>query len=151
MQTEVILLEDIHGLGRRGDNVRVKPGYARNYLLPRSLALEATSAGARLFQEKERSRSIQENRLRHAAEKEAEKINKLTVTIPVQAGEDGKLFGSVTNADIAEAMDKAGTQVDKRSILLEEPLKELGVYLVRVKLFQEVEARIRVLVTNQAG
>ncbi|MFN8549589.1 MAG: 50S ribosomal protein L9 [Candidatus Eisenbacteria bacterium] len=151
MQTEVILLEDIHGLGRRGDNVRVKPGYARNFLLPRNLALEATSAGAHVFQERERVRQIQENRQRHAAEKEAEKINKLTVTIPVQAGEDGKLFGSVTNADIAEAMAKAGLKTDKRAILLEEPLKELGVYLVRVKLFQEVEAKVRVLVTNQTA
>ncbi len=150
MQTEVILLEDVHGLGRRGDNLRVKPGYARNFLLPRNLALEATSGGARLFQERERVRQIHENRSRIAAEKEAEKINKLTVTIAVQAGEDGKLFGSVTNADIAEAMSKAGHAIDKRTILLEDPLKELGVYLVRVKLFQEVEAKIRVLVTNQS-
>lgn len=146
---EVILLEDVYGLGRRGDTIKVQPGYARNYLLPRSLALEATSAGARVFKERERVRAIHSNRLRNAAEKEAALLNKLTITIPVQAGEDGKLFGSVTSSDIAEELGRAGHQIDKRSVVLEETLRELGVYHVRVKLFQDVDAKVRVFVSKQ--
>jgi large subunit ribosomal protein L9 len=146
---DVILLDNVHGLGRRGDKVKVVRGYARNFLLPRNLALEATSAGARVFQERERVRRIAENRMRHAAEKQAAKLNKLTVTIKVQAGDDGKLFGSVTNADIAGALGELGHDTDKRNVLLPEPLRELGVYHVRVKIFQEVEGRVRVLVTKE--
>jgi large subunit ribosomal protein L9 len=146
---EMILLEDVFGLGRRGDKVKVRRGYARNYLLPRQLALEATSAGARMFQEHERVTNIRQNRARNAAEKEAAALNKLTLTIPVQAGEDGKLFGSVTAADIAEELARQGHTVDKRHVVLEETLRELGVYQIRIKLFQEVEARVRVFVTKQ--
>ena len=146
---ELILLEDVFGLGRRGDTVKVRRGYARNYLLPRSLALEATSAGARMFQEHARVVNIRENRERIAAEKEAAALNKLTLTIPVQAGEDGKLFGSVTSADIAEELARNGHAVDKRHVVLDETLRELGVYHIRIKLFQDVEARVRVFVTKQ--
>ena len=146
---QVILLEDVHGLGRRGDQVKVMRGYARNFLLPRKLALEATSAGARVFQEHERVRVIQEDRMRHVAEKEAAKLDKLTVTMKVQAGEDGKLFGSVTSADLSAALAEQGHTIDKRNVLLEEPLKELGVYHVRMKVFKEVEGKVRVLVTKE--
>lgn len=146
---DVILLDDVHGLGRRGDQVKVQRGYARNFLLPRKLALEATSAGARVFQEGERVRVIRDNRMRHAADKEAAKLDKLTLTIKVQAGDDGKLFGSVTSADIAEALAAQEFRIDKRNVLLEEPLKELGVYHVRVKVFKEVEGKVRLLVTKE--
>jgi large subunit ribosomal protein L9 len=146
---EMILLEDVYGLGKRGDTVKVLRGYARNFLLPRKLALEATSAGARVFQERERVAAIQTNRMRNAAEKEAALLNKLTLTILVQAGEDGKLFGSVTSADIAEELGRAGHTVDKRAILLEETLRELGVYHVRIKLYHDVEAKVRVFVSKQ--
>jgi large subunit ribosomal protein L9 len=146
---EVILLDDVFGLGRRGDTVKVERGYARNFLLPRQLALEATSAGARMFQEHERVMGIRRNRERNGAEKEAAALNKLTLTIPVQAGEDGKLFGSVTATDIAEELARNGHAVDKRHVLLEETLRELGVYHIRIKMFQDVEARVRVFVTKQ--
>ena len=146
---EIILLEDVYGVGRRGDTVKVQRGYARNFLLPRNLALEATSAGARVFQERERVAGVQRNRLRNAADKEAALLNKLTITIPVQAGEDGKLFGSVTNADIAEELGRNGHVVDNRTILLDETLRELGVYHVRIKLYQDVEAKVRVFVSKQ--
>jgi len=145
---EVILLEDVYGLGRRGDTVKVVRGYARNFLLPRNLALEATSAGARVFQERERVSNIQRNRQRNAAEKLAAVLNKLTITMPVQAGEDGKLFGSVTSADLAQELARAGHEIDKRHIQLDETLRELGVYHVRVKLFQDVDAKVRVFVTK---
>ena len=146
---EVILLEDVFGLGRRGDTVKVERGYARNFLLPRHLALEATSAGARVFQEHERVATIRRNRQRVAAEKDAAALNKLTLTIPVQAGEDGKLFGSVTSADIAAELARNGHAIDKRSVLLEETLRELGVYHIRIKLYQDTEAKVRVFVTKQ--
>ncbi|MEZ4648958.1 MAG: 50S ribosomal protein L9 [Candidatus Eisenbacteria bacterium] len=145
---DVILLENVEGVGKRGDQVKVERGYARNYLLPRSLALEATSSGARQFQEKERVRVAQESKARVEAEKQASHLNKLTIHMKVQAGDDGKLFGSVTSADIAEAIAAEGHTVDKRDILLEEPLKELGVYHVRIKIFKEVEGKVRVLVTK---
>ena len=145
---EVILLENVEGMGKRGDQVKVQRGYARNYLLPRSLALEATSSGARQFQERERVRVAQDSKARTEAVKQAEKLNKLTVHMKVQAGDDGKLFGSVTSNDIALAIAAEGHTVDKRDILLEEPLKELGVYHVRIKIFKDVEGKVRVLVTK---
>lgn len=145
---EVILLENVEGMGKRGDQIKVQRGYARNFLLPRSLALEATSSGARQFQERERIRVSQESKARTEAEKRAEKLNKLTIHMKVQAGDDGKLFGSVTSNDIAEAILAEGHTVDKRDVLLEEPLKELGVYHVRIKMFKDVEGKVRVLVTK---
>jgi large subunit ribosomal protein L9 len=145
---EVILLENVEGMGKRGDQIKVQRGYARNYLLPRSLALEATSSGARQFQERERVRVTQESKARTDAEKRAEKLNKLTIHMKVQAGDDGKLFGSVTSSDIAEAIAAEGHTVDKRDVLLEEPLRELGVYHVRIKMFKDVEGKVRVLVTK---
>lgn len=146
---EVILLENVDGVGRRGQTIKVSRGYARNYLLPRSLGLEATSAGARLFQERERVRSQRENKSRTEAEKQAARLGKVTVHIKVQAGDDGKLFGSVTNGDIAESIAAQGVEIDRRSVLLEEPIRELGVYHVRVKVFQEIEGKVRVLVTKE--
>ena len=145
---EVILLENVEGMGKRGDQIKVQRGYARNYLLPRSLALEATSSGARQFQETERIRVTQESKARTDATKKAEKLNKLTIHMKVQAGDDGKLFGSVTSGDIAAAIAAEGHTVDKRDVILEEPLRELGVYHVRIKMFKDVEGKVRVLVTK---
>lgn len=145
---EVILLENVEGVGKRGDQVKVHRGFARNFLLPRSLALEATSSGARQFQERERVRVAQDGKARIEAEKQAAKLDKLTIHMKVQAGDDGKLFGSVTSADIAQSVAAEGHTIDKRDVLLEEPLKELGVYHVRVKIFKDVEAKVRVLVTK---
>ncbi|MBD3162661.1 MAG: 50S ribosomal protein L9 [Candidatus Eisenbacteria bacterium] len=140
---EVILLEEVDGLGRRGDKVSVAQGYARNYLLPRKLALAATSGGARIFMESERVRRMQSDRTRALAEKTAAKLNKLSVTVFMQAGEDDRLFGSVTAADISEKIAAEGYEIDKRQVQLEEPLKALGAYNVKLKLYQEVEAKVR--------
>lgn len=146
---EVILLEAVDGLGRRGDKVSVSPGYARNYLLPRKLALAATSAGAGIFMESERVKQAKTDRERALAEKLAVKLNKTSVTVVMQAGEDDRLFGSVTAADIAEKLAAEGLAVDKRQIHLDEPLKALGAYNVRVHLFHEVEAKVRVWVKKE--
>ncbi len=146
---EIILLEEVDGLGRRGDKVVVSRGYARNFLLPRKLALAATSAGARIFMESERIKQSRQDRLRVAAEKLATKLNKASITVFMQAGEDDRLFGSVTAADVAEKLAADGFEVDKRQVHLEEPLKALGAYNVRIKLHQDVEAKVRVWVKKE--
>ena len=148
---EVILLDAIDGLGRRGDKVKVARGYARNYLLPRKLALAATTAGARIFMEGERVKQSKQEKMHVQAEKSAAKLNKVSVTVMMQAGEDDRLFGSVTAADIAERLVAEGYEIDKRQISLDEPLKALGAYNVRVKLFQDVEAKVRVWVKKEGG
>ena len=146
---EIILLENVDGVGRRGETVKVARGYARNFLLPRKLGMEATSAGAQMFKEAERVRRGREDRSRTDAQKVATQLDKVSVHIKVQAGDDGKLFGSVTSADIAQAIVAKGVQIDRKQIQLEEPLRELGVYHVPVKVFQEVEGKVRVLVTKE--
>jgi large subunit ribosomal protein L9 len=148
---EVILLEEVEGLGRRGDKVNVARGYARNYLLPRKLALEATTAGARIFMESERVKQTKQEKMRIQAEKVAAKLNKVSVTVMMQAGEDDRLFGSVTAADIAERLVTDGYEIEKRQVNLDEPLKALGAYNVRVKLFQDIEAKVRVWVKKEGG
>jgi large subunit ribosomal protein L9 len=146
---EVILLDEIDGLGRRGDKVNVSRGYARNYLLPNKLALEATGAGARIFMESERIKMLRHDRMRAVAEKLAAKLNKVSVTVLMQAGEDDRLFGSVTASDIAEKLAAEGFELDKRSIHLDEPLKALGAYNIHVKLHHDVEAKVRVWVKKE--
>jgi len=146
---ELILLEVVEGLGRRGDKINVSRGFARNFLLPRKLALEATSAGAALFAEMERVKQARQDRERAQAEKVAAKLNKTSVTITMQAGDDDRLFGSVTASDIAEKLGKEGFQIDKRHIHLDEPLRALGAYNVHVKLFQDIEAKVRVWVKKE--
>jgi len=146
---EVILLDEIEGLGRRGDKVNVARGYARNFLLPRNLALAATTAGARIFMESERVKQSKNEKMRLQAEKVATKLNKVSVTVMMQAGDDDRLFGSVTTADIVEKLVAEGYEVDKRQVSLEEPLKALGAYNIRVKLFQDVEAKVRVWVKKE--
>ena len=146
---EVILLNEIDGLGRRGDKVNVSRGYARNYLLPNKLALEATGGGAAIFMESERIKVLRSDRMRAVAEKLATKLNKVSVTVLMQAGEDDRLFGSVTASDIAEKLSAEGFEVDKRSIHLDEPLKALGAYNVHVKLHHDVEAKVRVWVKKE--
>jgi len=146
---EVILLDQVEGLGRRGDKVSVARGYARNYLLPRKLAIAATTAGARVFMESERVKQTKHEKMRIQAEKVAAKLNKVSVTVMMQAGEDDRLFGSVTAADIAERLVADGYEIEKRQVSLEEPLKALGAYNVRVKLFQDIEAKVRVWVKKE--
>lgn len=146
---DVILLENVEGLGDRGDRVQVARGYARNFLVPKRLALAATGAGARMFEEHERSRRKRSEKDLRTAEKLAKQLGELAVTITAQVGEDEKLFGSVTTQDIAEAVREKGFEIDKRQVMLEEPLKVLGVYRVDVKLYQDVSATLKVWVAKQ--
>ena len=146
---EIILLEEIRGLGVRGARVKVSPGYARNYLIPNKVAIPAAGAGANIYVEAERQRSARDSKNKRVAASHAAELEKLNITIAMEAGEEDKLFGSVTTADIAEQILAQGHQVDKRRILLDEPLKQLGVYSVPVKLHTDVEARIKVWVVKK--
>jgi len=146
---EVILLEHVEGLGERGAHVQVASGYARNFLLPKRLALPATSAGARTFAAEERVRQSRAEQERKQAEALARRLGSASVTIPAQVGEEEKLFGSVTTQDIAEALVAQGFEIDRRQIQLEEPLKVLGVYKIDVRLWQDIVVPVKVWVTKQ--
>jgi large subunit ribosomal protein L9 len=149
IRMEVILLEAVDGLGSRGDRVQVARGFARNYLVPRKLAILATSAGARMFEDQEHARRNRADKERRVAELQGAKMKDVSVTLHAQVGEDEKLFGSITTSDIADALQAQGFSIDKRQVLLEEPLKVLGVYRVEVKLYQDVTAAIKVWVAKQ--
>ena len=146
---EIILLEDVNGLGNRGAKVKVAQGYARNYLIPNRLAIPAAGGGANIFKEAERQRSVRDTRQVKGAESLAAAMEKVNVTISMEAGEEDRLFGSVTAGDIAAQLQAQGFEVDKRRINLEEPLKQLGVYSVPVKLHTNVEAQVKVWVVKK--
>jgi large subunit ribosomal protein L9 len=148
---DVILLEDVGDLGSRGQKITVKNGYARNYLLPRKLALPATPAGLRMMKEEERRRELREVKMHREAEDLAKELNKVSCTAEVQAGEDDRVFGAVTTADIAELLQKQGFEIDKRKIILDEPLKALGVYTIPIRLHRDVEAKMKVWVVKKSG
>ncbi len=148
---DIILLESVEGLGTRGDRVQVARGYARNFLLPRNLALPATNAGARMFEQAERARRTRTGKEQREAEALAKQMKDVSLTIHAQVGEDEKLFGSVTTQDIADALKEQGFPVDRRQVQLEEPLKVLGVYWVDVKLFQDISTTLKVWVAKQEG
>ena len=145
---KVILREDVQGVGNIGDVLEVAPGYARNYLLPRSKAVEAT--GRNLKSVDHAKRVIAEKAKKEKAEVEeyAKKVSAAAVTITMQVGKDDKLFGSVTTKDIAEALTAQGVEVDKRKIHLDHPIKELGTVSVSVKLHSQVTATVNVTVVK---
>lgn len=146
---EIILLENVSNLGKRGDTVRVKPGFARNYLFPRKMAIMASDANKRAFTEGEKVRSRRDVVEMRSAQEQAAKLADASVTITVKVGEDDRLYGSVSNADIAKELESQGYSIDKRHVLLEEPIKKIGVYTVDVKLHREVVVPIRVWVVKQ--
>ena len=144
----VILLEEMKGLGARGALVSVKPGYARNYLLPRRLAIPAGTRAANVYQELQRQHEVQDEKRLTRARAEAAKLEGVEINIPAQANEDDTLFGSVTDADIADALARAGHAVDRQQIELEEHLKQLGHYDVPVRFHAGVTATVRVWVVR---
>jgi large subunit ribosomal protein L9 len=145
---DVILLEDLEGLGAKGSMVHVKPGYARNYLLPRRLAIAAGEKASNLYQELERQRQTRADKRVAQAREEAAKLDGVQVNIPAEANEEDTLFGSVTSSDVADALAKAGHAVDKRKIELPEHIKQLGRYDVPVRIYQEVSATVKVWVVR---
>ncbi len=150
MNVQVILSEDLPNLGRTGDVVKVRAGYARNYLLPRKLAVEADQKNLRAFEHQKRIASRRREAKRTDAMAIKAKIEALSITINARAGEEGKLFGSVTNIDIERAVREQGVDIERRKIVLPEPIKQLGDFTVPVKLDSEVEANLKVTVAAQA-
>ncbi|MBC8085933.1 MAG: 50S ribosomal protein L9 [Phycisphaerae bacterium] len=146
---EVILRNAIDKLGHPGDIVTVSSGYARNYLLPRGFAFLATDGNKkRISMEKGRLEAA-ENERRDAASTIAEKLAEVSVTFAARVGEEGKLFGSVTTADIAHQLEVQGYHIEKRQIELNEPLKSLGVYRVGIRLHADVKPEIKVWIIKQ--
>jgi len=146
---EVILREDIQTLGRAGEMVRVKPGYARNYLLPQGLAYEATEGNLKRIAAETRVRAAKDQAERSEAERVAGTLNGLTLTLKGKAGEEGKLFGSITSQDIADALASEGYSFDRRRIELEHPIKTTGTNTVSLRLHPEVHAELRVSVVAE--
>jgi len=149
MATHVILQENVENLGRTGDIVRVKDGYARNFLVPRGLAVVADGRNVRRLEHLKRLAASRKHKALAAARALAEQLGTAAVTITMEAGEDNKLFGSVTNRDIAEALAADGFEVEKRHIHIEEPIRTLGVKQVAIKLHAEVETELTVYVTKR--
>ena len=145
---EVILLEDMKGVGQKGATVSVKPGFARNYLLPRKLAISTGTKAANLYQELSRQKEAQSDKLVAAAKAEAARIDGLQINIAAQANEEDTLFGSITNADVAEALKTAGHEVERRRIEVPDHIKQLGSYDVSVKFYGGVTATIKVWVVR---
>jgi large subunit ribosomal protein L9 len=148
---EVILKEDVPKLGSRGDVVKVAEGYGRNYLLPRKLAIEATRANRAVIDEMKQAALRRAARDRSDAEGLAQQFEGVSLTFTRKAGDKDHLFGSVTSADIAEALDAKGLSVDRRKIQLDEPLKHVGEFKVPVRLYKDVTATVRVTVEKEAA
>jgi large subunit ribosomal protein L9 len=146
---EVILREDIRTLGRAGELVRVKPGYARNYLLPQGLAYEATEGNKKRIAAETRVRNARSQAEQAEAERFAATLNQVSLTLSGKAGEEGKLFGSITSQDIADALGRQGHIVDRRKIELEHPIKTTGSHTVEIRLHPEVHAELRVSVVAE--
>jgi len=146
---KVILQQDVANLGRIGDIVRVRDGYARNFLVPRGLAVSADESNIRRLEHQKRVAAAVAARLLAEARALAERIGQTAVSIKVQAGEEGKLFGAVTNRDIVEALAAEGVQVDRRHVELAEPIKQIGVFTVPVRLHPEVTGNVKVYVIQQ--
>lgn len=141
---KVILTEEIRGLGTRGDVVNVKDGYARNYLLPKNLAREATAGNLKSVEQERRKWALLANQEKEAAQKAADSVKGMKITVQKRVGDNGQLFGSVTANEIADGLEAKGVNVDKRRIELGHPIKSIGVHDVEVRLYRDVSAQIQV-------
>ena len=145
---EVILKQDVEKLGHRGDVVNVADGYGRNYLLPRKFAMEATAANKSVIEQMKQSAIRKSAKEKIEAEAVAAKMNQVVLTFERKAGGEGQLFGSVTSADIAQALEAQGYEIERRRIHLDEPLKTVGEYHVPVRLHREVTVHVQVNVKS---
>ena len=147
---QIILQEDIEKLGHRGDVVTVKPGYARNFLLPQKLAVEATAGNLKAIERIRTSLAKKTATELEAAQKQAALLNGVALKFTRKTGENDQMFGSVTSADIAEGLAAQGLKIDKRQAQLGEPLKTIGEFPVTIKVFRDVTAQIKVTVEKEA-
>ena len=146
---KVILLKDIESLGSAGEVVEVKNGYGRNFLIPRNEALIASTANMAQFESRRKQQETLAERDRRAAEALAKKLEAESITAQVKVGEEDRLFGSVTAQHIAELLDQKGYEIDRRAIHLEDPIRELGVYNVEVRLHPEVATAVKLWVVKE--
>lgn len=146
---KVILKSDIERLGKTGEVVNVAAGYARNYLFPQGKALAASARNMEVIEVEKKNIAKVEERKKVESETLAGKLEQLSLTISKQAGENDKLFGTVTSMEIAGALEKEGHEIDKRKIMLEEPIKTLGIYSVPIRLHAEVTAQVKVWVVKE--
>jgi large subunit ribosomal protein L9 len=146
---EVILKQDVEKIGKVGAVVKVKDGFARNFLIPRGLAIPLTSSNLKQLEQEKQQKSVALEKAKGKAEELKEKLAALSLTIPALTQDDEKLYGSITNLDIAQAMKDEGLDIDKSLIALEEPIKALGIYEIPVKLHPEVQAVIKVWIVKK--
>lgn len=148
---DVILKEDIPNLGKMGDTVRVRDGYARNYLLPRKLVVVADKKNVRAFEHNKRVLAVQREKTLRRAQTLGQKLSELSVRIAAKVGEEGKLFGSVTNMDLEKALKEKGFEVERRKIHLEEPIKTVGEFEVPVRLAADLTVNLKVSVVSEGS
>ncbi len=146
---KIILKEDFESLGKVGEVVEVKAGFARNFLIPKQVALQATPQNLRVIEQEKARNKIKLSKDKRDAEVLAEQLKEVSLTANVQVGEEDKIFGAVTSQNISELLSSKGFEIDKRKIQLEDPLKALGVFEVAIKLHTEVEAKIKVWVVKE--
>jgi large subunit ribosomal protein L9 len=146
---KVILRQTVDTLGQIGEVVEVKNGYARNYLIPNKIAYAALKGNVKALEEEKKNLNRKKEQERHQSEKQAGEIEKVSVSIPVQVGEEDKIFGTVTTQMIADALKEKGFDLDKRKIEIEEPIKSLGIYTVSIKLHPNVVAKVKVWVVRE--
>lgn len=146
---KVILIEDVKGVGSMGDLIDIRDGYARNFLFPKKLAKPITEGNLKVIEEVKKKKALIVTKEKKEADALKEKLSLVSCTISVEAGDDDKLFGSVTAQDIAKAFESEGFAIDKKKITLEEPIKKLGVYNLSIKLHPEVTAEAKVWVVKK--
>lgn len=149
--TSILLREDVENLGARGDIVKVKAGYARNYLLPRKMAVQATASNVKQIEQERASLLRREAKERGGAEAQAEMLRALRLVFERKVGEHGILYGSVTSMDITEALKEKNYEIDRRRVILREPIKEVGDFAVQVRLHREVTVDIPIVVVAEGG
>lgn len=149
---KIILKQDVPNLGQEGDVEEVADGYARNYLIPQGMAMVATPGAMKDFEHRQKIRAKKHERMKKHAEGLARRVTAQTLTFEVKTGETGQLYGSITNADIAEALEeKVGEEIDRRDIPLSEPIRSIGEHFVPVHLMEDVEPQVRVVVKPESG
>ena len=146
---KLILVEDVGNLGKAGDTVEVKDGYARNYLLPKNLALLATDASLKIVEKNKREKQLKLEKIKQQAAELAKRLASMSCTITMPAGEDDKLFGAVTVQDIAEGLKAEGIMVDKKNIILNQSIHRLGIYNVEIRLHPEITQDLKVWVIKK--
>lgn len=142
----IILLQDHEGLGSAGDQLDIKDGFARNYLIPRGIALKADKNSLKKFQEMARLKDLKKDHALKKSKELAEKLRSVSLTVPVQVGEEDRVFGAVTSLEIAQQLKDKGYEIDKRQIMLEEPIKSLGVFEIPIKLHSEITTSVKLWV-----